>query len=94
MNPPAIDCPYCPEMNTIVEVDMQIREVEAESLHSFVEGRGEYETIRELTGVVARPCGHEFPFTDWLLVTDEGGTRLQRRDRMMLMDDHGRWVPA
>ena len=94
MNPPSIDCPLCIEQNAVVEIEMQIREFEAETLDSFVAGRGEYQAVQELVGVVARPCGHEFPFTEWIVVTDEGGTRLQRRDRVLLMDDHGRWVPA
>jgi hypothetical protein len=94
MNLPAIDCPNCIEHRTVNEVEMMIREVEGESLGSFVNGRGEYETVRELVGIVARPCGHEFPFKDWLLITDEGGTRLQRRDRVLLLDDFGEVAPA
>lgn len=91
---PAIDCPNCAEHNAVTEVEANVREVEAQSLGDWVDGREQYQTVREFTGVTLRPCGHEFGFDLWLLITDWSGTRLQRRDRTLIMDDHGRWIPA
>jgi hypothetical protein len=93
----AIVCPQCVEAGIetpLEDVETQVRTVEGESLDSFVEGLGEFETIEEITGWRVVPCGHDYPVSEWVILIDETGVRFHKRSRVMLFADDGEVTPA
>ena len=92
-----VDCPECAATGrdaAVEDLEVLERAFEAESLDSFVDGRGETVTVEEIAGWRLVPCGHEYPVSEWVVLIDEGGPRLYKRARVLLIADNGEVAPA
>jgi hypothetical protein len=90
-NIPAIDCPKCLHGGLVTGVQI-MTEPELDDFYDLLVKGEVYTRVPPRNRVIGwrmLPCEHELSVQDWVFIGDEEGTRLEGRDRVLLLDDSG-----